>query len=113
MASGVVQALKSRNLGGKAYVSGLDADPANLKLVKDGLQTMTVWTELDVWGTEAIKAAVALAKGDKPKADADRQGVPTKLIPIDPVNKDNLCDFVEKAPKAWVTVKKVYGSSTC
>jgi D-xylose transport system substrate-binding protein len=113
MASGVVQALKSRNLGGKAYVSGLDADPANLKLVKSGLQTMTVWTELDVWGTEAIKAAVNLANGEKPKPDTDRDGVPTKLIPIDAVNKDNLCDFVKKAPEAWVTVKDVYGSSSC
>jgi D-xylose transport system substrate-binding protein len=114
MATGVVQALRSRNLGGAVYVSGLDADVANLQLIKDGLQTMTVWTDLELWSSEAIKAAVALANGEEVTGDVDVEGVPTRLIPITIIDQDNLCEFVTNdAPEAWVTVEDVYGSSSC
>ncbi len=116
MAGGVSQAISSRNLGGKVYLSGLDAEPANLQLIAKGVQTMTVWTDLTEMGISAVKAAVALAEKKKPdiatvSLDAGAGPVPTHLVTVSEVNKDNLCKFVtQDAPKGWVTIDQVYGA---
>ncbi len=65
MATGVGQAIKGRHLEGKVYLSGLDADPSNLQLIAQGVQTMTVWTDLTEEGTTAVAGAVDLAKHQK------------------------------------------------
>lgn len=109
MATGVVQALKQRGLGGKVYVSGLDADPANLQLIAQGLQTMSVWTPIDQQGKIAVTAAHALANGQKPQAQARIMGVPTAFVKVIEVNKANLCTYIKGiAPKGWVKVTDVF-----
>jgi len=121
MALGISQALKERNLAGKVYLSGLDGDPANLKLIAQGVQTMTVWTDLNDEGSSAMKAAVALARKKKPaiKTTMVNLGagpVPTHLANVIAVTKANLCHFITTdAPKGWVTVAEVYGKghSSC
>ena len=114
MATGVSQAIKGRHLEGKVYLSGLDADPASLRLIGEGIQTMTVWTDLHEEGTTAVKGAVDLAQG-KPFSfptvmiDTGAGPVPTHLVSVTSVNKDNLCQFITKdAPSGWVTVKEVF-----
>jgi D-xylose transport system substrate-binding protein len=114
MATGVSQAIKGRHLEGKVYLSGLDADPASLRLIGDGIQTMTVWTDLHEEGTTAVMGAVDLAQG-KPFSfptemiDTGAGPVPTHLVSVTSVNKDNLCQFITKdAPSGWVTVKDVF-----
>lgn len=118
MATGVAQAIKGRNLQGKVFLSGLDADSPNLRLVAEGVQTMTVWTDLNDHGSAAVKAAVAIAKGEKPEfsqmVDLGAGEVPTHLVKVEEINKDNLCDFVTKgAPAGWTSAKEVYGTDTC
>ena len=114
MATGVSQALKSRNLAGKVYLSGLDADPANLQLIAQDVQTMSVWTDLDEQGTSAVDAAFALASGKKPDiassmVDLGAGPVPTHFVTVLAVNKENLCKFItHDAPSGWVTVKDVF-----
>ncbi len=114
MGQGVAQAVIGRTLGGKVFISGLDADTASLRLIGQGIQTMTVWTDLEEQDRSAIRAAVALAKGQKPdmavEMTDDGQGpYPYHPIKVLEVNKDNLCDFVTKiAPKGWVAVKDVF-----
>ncbi len=114
MANGVSQAIKSRNLVGKVYLSGLDADPANLQLVAQGEQSMSVWTDLDEQGTTAVDAAAALAAGTKPAiessmVDLGSGPVQTHFVKVIAVNKDNLCNFItHDAPSGWVTVKDVF-----
>jgi D-xylose transport system substrate-binding protein len=116
MALGISQALKARNLAGKVYLSGLDADAANLQLIAQGVQTMSVWTDLDEGGTSAVKAAVALARKQKPAiettmVDLGAGPVPTHLVNVMAVTKDNLCSFITKdAPKGWVTSDQVFGA---
>jgi len=116
MALGVAQALKARNLAGKVYLSGLDADAANLQLIAQGVQTMSVWTDLDEAGSSAVKAAVALAKKQKPTiettmVDLGAGPVPTHLVNVIAVTKDTLCGFIAKdAPKGWVTADDVFGA---
>ena len=115
MALGIAQALKARNLAGKVYLSGLDADAANLQLIAQGVQTMSVWTDLDESGMSAIKAAVALARKEKPPietttVDLGAGPVPTHLVRVIPVTKDTLCSFIAKdAPKGWVSAEDVFG----
>jgi D-xylose transport system substrate-binding protein len=116
MATGVAQAIKSRNLAGKVFLSGLDGETPNLKLIADGVQTMTAYTDLVDHGTATIKAAVAIAKGEKPEysemVDLGAGEVPTHLVPVIEINKENLCGFVTKgAPEGWTSVEEVFGSA--
>jgi D-xylose transport system substrate-binding protein len=121
MALGVAQALKGRNLAGKVYLSGLDADPSALQLIAQGVQTLSVWTDLDEQGSSAVKAAVALAKKQKPSISTTDVNlgagpVPTHLVNVYAVTQDNLCQFINHdAPKGWVTADEVFGAgkSTC
>jgi len=114
MATGVAQAIKSRNLVGKVYLSGLDADPANLQLIAQGVQSLSVWTDLNEQGTTAVDAAAALAAGKNPDiessmVDLGAGPVQTHFVKVTAVSKDNLCDFITRdAPAGWVTVKDVF-----
>jgi D-xylose transport system substrate-binding protein len=115
MASGVAKALEERNLGGKVFLSGLDADTTNLQLIARGIQTMTVWQDLGDENRAVLRAAIALAEGQSPATDKtvmvdDGAGkYPAEQIGVIAVTKDNVCKFVtEIAPKGWVTVEEVF-----
>jgi D-xylose transport system substrate-binding protein len=114
MASAVAQAVKGRNLQGKVYISGLDADPANLRLIADGVQTMSVWTDLSDQGKMAVQGAYELAKGTPfsfktEQVDSGAGPVPAYLVEVTAVSKENLCQFVTKdAPAGWVKVEEVF-----
>lgn len=116
LAFGVTRALAAEDLGGEVFVSGLDAEPANLKLIADGLQTMTVWAPLEEWARLGFESAYALAKGDEPKADGSTPvtggEIPTGFVSIQAVNKSNLCQFVTKiAPEGWASRSEVFADN--
>jgi D-xylose transport system substrate-binding protein len=113
MAIGVAQAVQARKLAGKAYISGLDADVANDRLIVEGVIDLSVWTKIDEMGQRAVEAAVALANGQKPAADGvinnGLKDVPAALIKVLSVNKNNTCEWIRDiAPKGWVTASQVY-----
>lgn len=114
MAASAVQALRGRGLEGKVYVSGLDADPANLKLIDEGVQTMSVWTQIDEQGKIAADVAIKLAKGEEvePETTVDNgsgEPIPARVAPVVAITKDNLCEFVnEIAPAGWVTAADIF-----
>ena len=113
MAIGVVQALQGRGLAGKAYVSGLDADVANDRLIVEGAIDRSVWTKIDEMGRRAVEAAVALATGADPGANATTNNgfgdIPSALIEVVPVTAENMCDWIANvAPEGWVTAEDVY-----
>jgi D-xylose transport system substrate-binding protein len=114
MATSAVQALRGRNLAGKVFVSGLDADPANLKLIDAGEQTMSVWTQIDEQGKIAVDVATQLAKGEEvtPETTVENGSdapIPARVAPVVAVTKDNLCEFVtDIAPEGWVTAEEVF-----
>jgi D-xylose transport system substrate-binding protein len=115
MATGVVQALKGRGLDGEVYVSGLDADPANLQLINEGSQTMSVWTQIDEQGAIAVETAVQLARGEEIDAEitvdnGSGEPIPARVAPVVAITSDNLCEFVnEIAPEGWVTAEEIFG----
>jgi ABC-type xylose transport system substrate-binding protein len=79
---------------------------------------MTAYTDLEDYGSMTVKAAVMLANGETPPSDqmtsTPAGDVPTHLVRVIEVNKDNLCDVVtNKVAPGWVSVKDVYGTDTC
>jgi D-xylose transport system substrate-binding protein len=67
-ATGAVQALEESKLAGKVYVSGQDADLAAVLRLLQGTQVMTIYKPLKDIAARAAEAAVALGKGQKPRA---------------------------------------------
>jgi len=114
MASGVAQAVKSRNLQGKVFISGLDGDPANMRLIGEGVQTMTVYQDYFDEGEKTIQAAVALAAGKLPDmphhmTDDGAGEYPAHELAVMEINRDNLCEFVlEIAPAGYITLADVF-----
>ncbi len=116
LAQGVTRVVSENHLAGKVFVSGLDAEPASLKLVADGIQTMTVWADLKTWADTALDAAVALAKGAKPNAPTTVKvsggSIPASLIGITAITRSNLCDFVTKqAPAGYANKATVFAGN--
>ena len=115
MAAAIVQAVVSEGLAGKIFVSGLDANPAALQLIANGAQSMTVYTDLNEFGSTAVKAAAALVKGEtlppSEMIDFGAGDVPTHLISPMAITGDNLCDSLKKLPEGWTTVEEVFGKA--
>ena len=113
MATGVIAALRSRDLAGKVYVSGVDGETTALNRIARGEQTMTIYTDLMEEGASAVRAAVAFAKGEKPAFDKLMNNgagdVPTRVVPLIAVTKANLCDSLKVMPVGWTTVEAVFG----
>lgn len=104
MAGGVVAALTSKGIKG-IPVSGQDGDFAALNRVALGSQTVSVWKDSRVLGTEAASAAVALGNGKKVPGASSWNGGEKKvaleshfLAPV-AITRDNL-DVVVKA--GWI-----------
>lgn len=116
LAMGVVQAVRGRGLEGEVFISGLDVEPANAQLIAEGVQTMSIWTDLDDHAEKAINAAIKLAKGEEPEADSTTSNngpeVPTGLAQVVPIYKEDLCRFIhEISPEGWITEEEVFGST--
>jgi len=99
-AGGAIQALEEHKLAGKVLVSGQDADLAAIIRILEGTQSMTVYKPLGSQAKLAAEAAVALAKGEAPKATA-AVSIENKTIPAIPLNpvvvtKDNVKETVIK-----------------
>jgi D-xylose transport system substrate-binding protein len=115
MAVGVAQALMARGLQGKVYLCGQDADKANLRLIVEGVQTLTYYTRITDLAHVAIEGAHALAAGQKPRVDGQEDmgfgPVPAGYCKVDQIKKDNMCNFLTKiVPKDWISVEDVFVS---
>ncbi|HLX84088.1 MAG TPA: substrate-binding domain-containing protein [Terriglobales bacterium] len=100
MAGGAIQALREHNLAGKVPVSGQDADLAAIICIAQGTQTMTVYKSIKQQAAKAAEAAVQLAKGEKPDANAMTNNgkikVPTIMLQPVAVTRDNIKTTVVK-----------------
>lgn len=113
MAIGVAQAIKAAGLEGKAYLSGIDAQIPNLRLIVEDVQTISIWTMIDQMGKRAVVAAHDLAAGTEPAYDTlmnnDVKDVPMALVEIYPVTKDDMCAWVsEVAPAGWAKASDIW-----
>jgi D-xylose transport system substrate-binding protein len=101
MAGGVVSALAKRGLTGKVLVTGQDAGIEALQNIAEGKQTMTIYKPIIPLATQAVDAAVKLARGEKLSTspfhnDKIKADVPAILLEVTVVDKSNLMDTVIK-----------------
>ena len=101
MAGGVVSALAKRGLTGKVLVTGQDAGLEALQNIAEGKQTMTIYKPIIPLASQAVDAAVKLARGEPLNTTPfhnDKKGwdVPSILLEVTVVDKSNLMDTVIK-----------------
>jgi D-xylose transport system substrate-binding protein len=103
MAGGIITALKAAGLTKLPPVTGQDAELAGVQHIVSGEQFMSVYKPYPQEGTVAAEMAVALAKGEKldsiatSKLDnASTKGIPTVLVPVVSLTKDNIKETVLK-----------------
>jgi D-xylose transport system substrate-binding protein len=92
LANAVVTALKAKKLK-PIPLSGQDATAAGVQNIISGWQSMTVWKDTRILATRSAEAAIALAKGQKPKqtgtvANGSKK-LPAFIIPPVSITKAN------------------------
>ncbi|MER5215160.1 sugar ABC transporter substrate-binding protein [Streptomyces sp. NPDC002838] len=102
MAGGIITALKAAGIG-DIPVTGQDAELAGVQRIVTGEQYMSVYKPYPQEADVAAEMAVALAKGEsldsiaKDKVDSPTtKGVPSVLVPVVSLTKDNIKDTVIK-----------------
>ena len=88
MAIGAIQAIEAAGKLGKILVGGVDASPDALDEMNKGRLNMTVFQNAKGQGEAGIKAAIALARGEKTE--------PLVWVPYEPVTPENYKDYMSK-----------------
>src|SRR5688572_5928869 len=101
MAGGVVSALERKGLAGKILVTGQDAALDGLQRIAQGTQTMTVYKPIIPLASQAVEAAIKLAKKEPLSTTPFRnetigKEIPAILLEVTVVDKDNLMSTVIK-----------------
>ena len=101
-AYGAIQALQAQGLAGKVWVNGVDAEARAQDLIKQGLMTLSNFTDFFQSGIEAARAAQKLASGEKIETGVTvnngLKDVPwIKVINFN-VNKENIGGLAENYP---------------
>ncbi|MDQ1007679.1 D-xylose transport system substrate-binding protein [Streptomyces sp. V4I23] len=103
MAGGIITALKAGGFSKLPPVTGQDAELAGVQRIVAGEQFMSVYKPYAPEAAAAAEMAVALAKGEsldsiaKEKVDSPtNQGIPSVLVPVVSLTKDNIKDTVIK-----------------
>jgi D-xylose transport system substrate-binding protein len=112
MAGGVISALAKKGLAGKILVTGQDAGIEALQNIAEGKQSMTVYKPIIPLASQAVEAAMKLAKREPLSTTPfknDRlngKEVPAILLEVTVVDKNNLMDTVIK--DGYATFDDVY-----
>ncbi|MDI1240601.1 MAG: substrate-binding domain-containing protein [bacterium] len=101
MAGGVISALANKGLAGKVLVTGQDAALDGLQRIAEGKQTMTVYKPIIPLASQAVEAAIKLAKKESLTTtpfmnETINKEVPAILLEVTVVDKDNLLTTVIK-----------------
>jgi D-xylose transport system substrate-binding protein len=96
MASGAIAAMKRAGYPTLPPITGQDAELAAVQRILTGEQTMTVYLDIPSQAKKAAELAVALSKGDKPKAPTKTGDIPTFLLNPTAVGKDSIKDTIVK-----------------
>ena len=107
-AYGAIQALQAQGLGGKVFVTGVEAEPRAQELIQQGLMALSNFTAFDQMGTAAAQAAHAVGNGQPIEANATVNNgakvIPWIKILNFNVTKDNLEQSAKDFP--WWFEKK-------
>jgi D-xylose transport system substrate-binding protein len=97
-AGGAIEALRDAGLAGKVAVTGQDAELAACQRIVNGTQAMTVYKPLKKLAARAAESAVRMGQA-KPvltndKVNNGKIDVPSVLVPVVVVTKENMIDTV-------------------
>ncbi len=110
-AGGAVQALKEEGINGKVVVTGQDAELVAVQRIVAGEQSMTIYKPVLDLAKRAAETAVALATGKtvvaKAELDNGKRKVPTILLDVVTVTKDNVDSTIVK--DGFHTHDEIYG----
>jgi D-xylose transport system substrate-binding protein len=85
---------KRKGLGGKVFVTGVDAEPRAQELIKQGLMALSNFTGFDQMGVKAAEASFAIGNGKPIEANASvnngAKDIPWIKILNFNVTRDNL-----------------------
>ncbi|GFH37834.1 substrate-binding domain-containing protein [Streptomyces pacificus] len=103
MAGGIITALKAGGFDTLPPVTGQDAEIAGVQRIVAGEQFMSIYKPYAPEAAAAAEMAVALAKGQSLDAIATSkvdspttEGIPSVLVPVVSLTKDNIADSVIK-----------------
>jgi D-xylose transport system substrate-binding protein len=98
MATGAVAALKRAGYATLPALTGQDAELAAVQRILTGEQTMTIYLNIREQAENAAEAAVALARGEKPKTTTTVNNgtadIPATLLDPIAVTKDKIKDTI-------------------
>jgi D-xylose transport system substrate-binding protein len=98
MATGAVAALKRAGYATLPALTGQDAELAAVQRILTGEQTMTIYLNIKEQAENAAEAAVALARGEKPKTTTTVNNgtadIPATLLDPIAVTKDKIKDTI-------------------
>lgn len=110
LATGVINALRERDLDGTMLIAGQDADLNAVQNIAIGSQTMTVYKPLGKMAYYAAQAAIKLAKGKEPvyavTVNNGQVQVPSVLVKGQVVYKENIKMTV--VSEGFVTEKEIF-----
>jgi len=99
-AGGAIQALKEEGIAGKVLVTGQDAELVAVQRILAGEQSMTIYKPVLELAKRAADTAVALVTGKtlvvKDELDNGKRKVPTLLLDVVTVTKDNVDSTIVK-----------------
>ena len=112
MAIGAIQVLNQTGVK-DVFVSGVDADTANIQAIAAGDQKLTIWTDFYQMGEFAAIAAVAAANNTKPdvprlvsKDNGSAKAVLTIVMDAYSVTDENLYDWLKTYE--WISLEEAY-----
>lgn len=103
MARGAVQAVEKAGRAGRVFLTGADADRANVEYLVEGKQQQEIYKDEIALAAAAARLAVGLARGERPTPNAppttykDAVNVPTVLTPVREVTAENYRAVVVEA----------------
>ena len=113
-AGGAIQALIEEGLAGKVIVTGQDAELAACQRIVAGTQAVTIYKPVKKLAAEAADAAVKLAQGKalvaKTSVNNGKVDVPSIMLDVIPVTKDNMLDVIVK--DGVHTKSEIYGAAS-
>ncbi|OZE88344.1 hypothetical protein CH305_00455 [Rhodococcus sp. 15-649-2-2] len=114
MAGGAINSLRSQQMAGQVFVSGLDATSEACRAIVLGEQAMSTFTPYDEMGRTAGDLCARLARGETIQAP-DSYPIPGGgTVPWFPTNsraitRDNLVDYVRDYSPQYVDVQQIFG----
>ena len=100
LAWGVIDALSEAQMSDKVYVGAQDADLIACQRIVNGKQTMTTYKPIPKLVDKTVEACIALLKGEEIATNDDidngEYSVPSILLDVIPVTKDNIDETVIK-----------------